>query len=462
MAHYLLISLTVLFLNFIGEITLMWNCIDERPKQIHLLLIRAVKLLGINLFYDLILPVLLPQVMIIRYAKVWVDSITLIIAVLLSKLVLKFSWGKLGMMYLVADVRAFACTLLPVYVLAVFQHLPVTELMKKITMVDYTICTVATVLCLAVSRRLLARFCEWIRTREPRFGFTWACAFFLYSFCQLFLSVSGVRSAQGKVSYSVAWTAFLVLMGLFFYVFMSAREKQYLRMKAENLAMQNKMIEEYQDSLKAQMELTRKYRHDIENHMQTITRMLEADSNQHEEVVQYVEKLREQEKNLTRLVYCDYLAIDATVANKVARCQREQIRTDVEFGAFDLGHIQEVDFISILFNLFDNAIECCEKQTQDELKYVRIRCHTQQGQIILIAENGCDYYDGDTEIYHTSVEYARAEKELFSFLNTSKETDKIHGVGLRIVSALVKRYNGDMDVFCKNDVFTVRVNMPIM
>lgn len=461
MDRFFLVSILVIVLNYIGEVTIMCRCVPEKRRKMHVWGIRTVKLIGINLFYDVVFPYFFPQVSFLRVSKAWVDAFAMVIAILLVKIAMRMTWGRVGIIFLAADLRAFVCTMLPVFISSNMQGKTIQELTVSMTNADILGCTTATIILLLLTRKYSSRFCIWMQEREIENDITWTVLFFFYYICQFFLTISGIRTADGKLSYSVTWTMSLLIFGCLFYLFMMQKQAQYLRLKNENLDMQKKMMEEYQRATLEQIDLTKKYRHDIENHMQTIATILSTEQNQNQHALAYLDALKEQQKEQLPLKYCDNLVINSAIANKVQLCKEKEIEVSVDFKGLDLGQISEIDFLSILFNVFDNAIECCEKQNDIGMRSIEIKCYAKMGQLVLFSKNKCyDLGEGNQVIFETAKEYDFSDISTISFLKTTKNTDQLHGVGMKIVAEIIKKYSGDMDIRCANGLFTVRINIP--
>ena len=103
--------------------------------------------------------------------------------------------------------------------------------------------------------------------------------------------------------------------------------------------------------------------------------------------------------------------------------------------------ISDMDLGILLANLLDNAIEACEKNNEDS--EIIVKTWTEAGYYFLEISNtvesdilGCNPY-----------------------LETSKTNSELHGVGLRSVRDIVKKYDGMMSFEQKGNVFHVYVSL---
>ena len=133
-----------------------------------------------------------------------------------------------------------------------------------------------------------------------------------------------------------------------------------------------------------------------------------------------------------------------TAASFEGTCKKKSIAIEViltgetMYVDADMGKIQQV-----LYNLMDNAIESCLKIQNPEERYIKLECFEAAGQLILIITNPA------TEVI------VREGK-----LMTTKKARAYHGVGMSIVTDIVKKYDGVMDVTFNKPEFSVRMNIP--
>lgn len=438
----------------------MCRCTDKKKERALVFLVRFVKIFGINLFFDCFLPFFFSGKNLWASIKACVDILSMLVAIVLTRQVMHISWEKFGMIFLIADTRAFACTMLPPFLCALAHKLSLIDFVRYISKWDYLACIMSSIFVLLLTQSILTPFCKWAKKNEPAHGFMWLGLFYIYCICQLLFSSSGLCIGKWTASYTIIWNTILVLFAIVFYIFMAKKQAQYLCAKNEYLDMQNRMIEEYYDHLQNQILLTKKYRHDIENHMQTISGLLLADPDNKQLMQEYLQALKAQQRELEPLSYCDNLVINAAIINKLNKCKQKGIRFHVDFSKMDLGSVSEMDFLSVLFNVWDNAIEWCEKQTDSSLKEIDILCYAKKGQLILIEKNGVTLKEDEPVIFESTDIYEISAHSMRGVFLSSKKTEGLRGVGFKILTEMIKKYKGDMDVRYAEHFFSIRMNFP--
>lgn len=115
---------------------------------------------------------------------------------------------------------------------------------------------------------------------------------------------------------------------------------------------------------------------------------------------------------------------------KAKNAKKENIRFQTNLDNIQLGCISEYDFVSILFNLLDNAIESCVKMTEKQSCFINLDCFTDKGQLVIHSENSCN-------------EKLPESKHLFF---TTKPDKKQHGMGMHIIREAIQKYNGSIEI----------------
>lgn len=195
----------------------------------------------------------------------------------------------------------------------------------------------------------------------------------------------------------------------------------------------------YYQSLLKKEEETRRYRHDMHNHLLYIKEM--ANSEGANKTKQYVDRLEENWGNISSNQY--------ETGNMVLNILLHYYLTNLEGIKISVRgvckrelRIDEVDLCTIFSNLIQNAAE--------ELK------GRKEGYFVLEIEQGQE----NTRITvrnTTDLLLAKDNQELTS----SKQDKKNHGIGLKNVKQMVEKYNGDISWSADGKEFTVIVTMKI-
>lgn len=96
--------------------------------------------------------------------------------------------------------------------------------------------------------------------------------------------------------------------------------------------------------------------------------------------------------------------------------------------AFDMT-LNEKDICNIIGNLLDNAVEAAG-DVEEEDKMVNVKIKMEGTNLLVVVKN---HYSGQ-------------RKKKGSTYLTTKEEGKGHGLGLKIVEQVVKKYHGEMTI----------------
>ena len=196
----------------------------------------------------------------------------------------------------------------------------------------------------------------------------------------------------------------------------------------------NSMQEKYYKELLKREEDTRKYRHDMQNHLMCLTRYIER--REIDSGIEYIKGLQDTLVSIQKRCYISGNDLLDMFLNHYLLPLRD-VKINI-WGTYS-GEllINDIDFCIIFSNLVQNAAEAMEKQEGGE-KYIRV--------IIRQRIEHCEF-DIQNSI----------GSENINMEETDKSDKKNHGIGLKNVSEAVKRNNGYFEAGVKNGEFSVVV-----
>lgn len=186
-----------------------------------------------------------------------------------------------------------------------------------------------------------------------------------------------------------------------------------------------KWQEEHYTYLEQRETATKKFRHDMRNHIYILQHLLEQEKL--EEAKQYADELEEHFTSMGTAISVNHGIVDAILNKYAAKCQEKQISLVVKGYMPQDCNISSFDLCVIFSNLLSNAIEAAEQCVE---KKINLELRHEDDMIMLCIKNT---FDGKLE-------------EKNGTIQTRKQDTQVHGYGLENIKECVERNQGQMDI----------------
>lgn len=273
----------------------------------------------------------------------------------------------------------------------------------------------------------------------------WLTFIIYFSFSVIITVNTSLKNGTGLVQSNII-TAILGVILIGGSIIYLKREQEHLKKENQNLIMQKNLVETYNAALLEQIDLTRKFRHDIRNHIQTLEDLIKCNAQNetvYSAIIQYAGELNEQCKLLKPTIFCSSVLINSVINTKISQCDKANIKVDIDVKSLEYGCVSDYEMISLLFNLFDNAIESCLKKKEKDERFIELTCHNSASWLIIRMENSMG----------EEIEVSNGRPL------TTKKNKYNHGIGISIIEDIVKKYNGVFQYQAVAGIFTVRIAM---
>lgn len=231
-------------------------------------------------------------------------------------------------------------------------------------------------------------------------------------------------------------TIFLYFFGIAI-AFINLMKENY---KEENL-LKDKYLEiskKHYSKLKEHINEVQKIRHDMNKHMQIVSRYLEQED--YKKANEYLNMINEHMQWQRKPI----IDVGNDLVNAILNNELEILNPEIVFqyeGILPPSlEIQEFDLCTLFSNLLSNSIEACEKLSYTE-KIIILKIQNFQNQIIISLKNPIE-------------ENIKTDK-LGKF--SSKKDNFHHGYGISNIRDVVEKYNGLVEFFADNNWFEVRI-----
>lgn len=234
----------------------------------------------------------------------------------------------------------------------------------------------------------------------------------------------------------------LVLFDVLFVFFCIAQnERNRYRLEKKIFITEAKNQQNMYRSLEDKIEIQRKLSHDYRNHLTYIASLLKQ--GEYEKADNYLKKIQ-----ISVSQDLDIIDTNNPIINTVINCKYHEAKNKnivVSCKVNDLSDIviDEVDIIVLLSNLFNNAIEACEKL--EHKKMILFKIIKEEKMLIISIQNTCAddvLKDGDR------------------YVTTKKDNPHLHGIGISNIVYIVEKYKGIYRFEKEDNLFKVVISIP--
>lgn len=266
-------------------------------------------------------------------------------------------WTEVSSGGLIAEGLVAIFIYIPVYILntllgsRVFQDLfaPFTPYY----IIVYACALISSVILIYLRPKLL----DGLRRRDMKNSKFWRAITIMYSTFCVFISV--YSSAMSRRDFDLSFLAFViiapVLMMIVYWMIQRGKRKE-VEIENRHLQAQRMLMEAYDISRKNQVELARKFRHDIAKHLQGIELLIEAKNWEQEQLLEYREELQQRYEELSLIDYCQDTMVNAVLYYEINRCKELGIEAEIRLQEFQSGHVQSSDLFCLMKELMEQAI----------------------------------------------------------------------------------------------------------
>lgn len=195
----------------------------------------------------------------------------------------------------------------------------------------------------------------------------------------------------------------------------------------------------YENMIQAQEKLRYVY-HDLKNHMIC---MKSYDTK--EEIISYINNLEFQINDFENLRNTGNKTLDIILNDKIHLCKKYNIEFEDSINISKLNFIKENDICSIFANALDNAIEACININDEIEKRIEVKATYINGFAVI-------------KFINTKINDIKFTGDR---IKTSKEDNKIHGIGLASIKYIVNKYDGEVIVNYSENEFILKIMIPI-
>lgn len=231
---------------------------------------------------------------------------------------------------------------------------------------------------------------------------------------------------------------------LIFYAFEKYSEELYHTMQQDFIIYDQNRKLDYYTQVQELNDKHREFIHDTNRYIKTIGHLL--NENKIQDAMNIIHDLNIELETNTTALYSNHAVLNSILSRKKAAASIQHIDMDIYVEPnIRFGEASDIDLITILDNLLDNAIEASAKCQKTRAIRIRIFLQNQESFSVIKISNS---YVGELK------------RERNHFLST-KNTAGIHGVGLKSVEHTAEKCGGYLSCYTERNIFTAIVLLPI-
>lgn len=210
---------------------------------------------------------------------------------------------------------------------------------------------------------------------------------------------------------------------------------------------EQKKMGQYQSQIAAYKMLEEQYgrmerlRHDMKNHIIGLQGLL-ADRDM-EKMEQYLRQMQKAGDIEPGEEATGNKVVDALLYQNRKQAEKKKILWECHVQIPKSCSIDEMDLCVLFGNLLDNALEACERLSENEKRFINIQAQLVKRCFLLEVKNSSGL------------------PEAVKMGTTLKENPDEHGIGLGNIKDVVQKYGGVMDMEVKKNVFLISILLPL-
>lgn len=227
-------------------------------------------------------------------------------------------------------------------------------------------------------------------------------------------------------------------------------EEAYDKVLSEKLELEyqcRKLEQEYahekaqRDEILSLHENARKLKHDMKNHIMVITAYLQENDMEHAKG--YLSEVLDKLNGMYTYIETGNSLMSHILNQKLEAAYKQGIHVKAQIENLSFGQMESVDFVSMLTNLMDNAIEGADAEAGKEPS-IHVYIERRRGYETVLVKNSI----------------SKSVLEMNPQLESTKPERQNHGYGIRQIRQIAKKYDGLCRFFEEDGMFCAAVMIP--
>ena len=270
--------------------------------------------------------------------------------------------------------------------------------------------------------------------RRTWYSISLVSALFLFVFSLLVaLIMRNTRDTVYSMLFGTTTVIFVAVLWVIFGTIQSMSAEARMELISQNVQyLQGQLATARENAMAAKA-----MRHDFRHHMQNLALLLRQEKPQ--EAEHYIEEFIHSLDTASQIDFCPHVTVNAILNNFYNRTQKEGIAVSVTAEVPEDTAIADMDFVAILSNLLENALEA-SLRTASARRQMQVTAYSHADRLLLIEVKNT--FDGEI-------------KEREGVFRSSKRNG--NGIGIQSVRHIAEKSGGASTFAFQNGTFTAKV-----
>ncbi len=218
-------------------------------------------------------------------------------------------------------------------------------------------------------------------------------------------------------------------------------EKEELSYELSDLKFRAEEVRSQEEQIRVLHEKVRHLKHDMKNHLMVLASYL--NSSDLESAKAYTSEILDKLNSVHSYIETGNSLLNHILNEKFAMARERGIGVKAEVETLSFARMRSLDFSALFMNLLDNALEASLKEPEKQ-REIQVAVTARRGYESIVVKNKIN----------SSV------LERNAMLASDKTEPESHGIGLRQIKEIVKKYQGMCDIYEEDGWFCVGVFIP--
>lgn len=255
----------------------------------------------------------------------------------------------------------------------------------------------------------------------------------LTSFISVVMLLNYIPDMKSYFAYPLSFTCIMTGIAC---IYMTSYAVDKIRAESQIQNLEYQQI--YYEELEKNQQQIRKLRHDMRNHLNTISLLLKQE--EYQQATEYLSNLAGETTSELRS-FCSNRIVNAILNAKYLLATEKQISCSFQIDIDSLKKIDDISLCSLFSNALDNAIEASSKIPDISKRFIELKAR---------------YDKGIFSFQITNSKQNKISTEKGRFL-TNKKEKSLHGFGIQNIQDIVQKYNGNLDISYTEKEFCITI-----